>query len=344
MKAVYVEKPGDLKVIEREIPKIQKDTQVLVKIQAAGICGSDVHILHGTHAYVTYPRIIGHEGCGIVAEMGSAVEGLSVGDSVIIEPITGCGTCYTCRHGHYNCCPDIVVAGVHADGVFEEYLVVDYKKLYKYDPKELTPVEAATAEPYTVGAQANAQGGTMPGDLVLVHGAGPIGLIICDIAQSKGATVIVSEVNQARLDIAKDFGAAYTINPAKENLAQRVKEISAEVGDGNGVNVIFETSGVPALTTQSIELLSPHGRFVPLTFAPDPMPINFRLVNKNELVIAGTRNQNSKFAQVVAELPSRKDRVDKLVTHVFPVDQVKEAFEVLQDKNSGACKVVITFE
>lgn len=314
MKAVYVEKPGHLTVIEREIPKIEKDTQVLVKIQAAGICGSDVHILHGTHAYVTYPRIIGHEGCGIVAEMGSAVEGLELGDSVIIEPITGCGTCYACRNGRYNCCPDIVVAGVHADGVFEEYLVVDYKKLYKYDPTQLTPIQAATAEPYTVGAQANAQGGTMPGDLVLVHGAGPIGLIICDIAQRIGATVIVSEVNEARLAVAKEFGAAYTINPAKENLAQRVKEISAEAGDGNGVNVIFETSGVPALTTKSIELLSPHGRFVPLTFAPEPMPINFRLVNKNELVIAGTRNQNSKFEQVVKELPSRKDRLDRLVT------------------------------
>ena len=106
MKAVNVEKPGHLTVIEREIPKIEKDTQVLVKIQAAGICGSDVHILHGTHAYVTYPRIIGHEGSGIVAEMGSAVEGLELGDSVIIEPITGCGTCYACRNGRYNCCPE----------------------------------------------------------------------------------------------------------------------------------------------------------------------------------------------------------------------------------------------
>ena len=339
MKAVYVSEPGKLEVIEVEKPKIQKNTQVLVKITAAGICGSDLHIYHGTHAYATYPRIIGHEGCGIVAEVGADVKNVAVGDSVIIEPIHGCGTCYACKNGRYNCCPDIVVAGVHADGVMEEYLVVESDKLYKYDPEELTSVEAATAEPYTVGAQANAQAGTQEGDLVLVHGAGPIGLIICDLAASRGAEVIVSEVNEDRLKMAKDFGAIYTINPKKED----VKEAVMRITEGKGVNVVFETSGVPALTSLSVELLSPHGRMVPLTFAPEPVPINFRLINKNELVISGTRNQNSKFAEVVKELPERKDRLDKLVTHVFSVDEAEKAFETALDKTSGACKVVITF-
>lgn len=251
MKAVYIKEPGKLEVIDVEKPSIKKDTQVLVKITAAGICGSDIHIFHGTHAYATYPRIIGHEGCGIVEEVGSAVTDLKPGDSVIIEPITGCGTCYACRHGRYNCCPDIKVAGVHIDGVMEEYFVTERNKLYKYDPNELTPVEAATAEPYTVGAQANAQANTQPGDLVLIHGAGPIGMIICDIAEKRGATVIVSEVNEDRLKIAKDFGAKYTINPKKEDLKEAIMKIT----DGKGVNVVFETSGVPALTSLSVELL-----------------------------------------------------------------------------------------
>ena len=228
MKAVYIKEPGKLEVIDVEKPSIKKDTQVLVKITAAGICGSDIHIFHGTHAYATYPRIIGHEGCGIVEEVGSAVTDLKPGDSVIIEPITGCGTCYACRHGRYNCCPDIKVAGVHIDGVMEEYFVTERNKLYKYDPNELTPVEAATAEPYTVGAQANAQANTQPGDLVLIHGAGPIGMIICDIAEKRGATVIVSEVNEDRLKIAKDFGAKYTINPKKEDLKEAIMKITDE--------------------------------------------------------------------------------------------------------------------
>ena len=339
MKAVYIKEPGKLEVIDVEKPSIKKDTQVLVKITAAGICGSDIHIFHGTHAYATYPRIIGHEGCGIVEEVGSAVTDLKPGDSVIIEPITGCGTCYACRHGRYNCCPDIKVAGVHIDGVMEEYFVTERNKLYKYDPNELTPVEAATAEPYTVGAQANAQANTQPGDLVLIHGAGPIGMIICDIAEKRGATVIVSEVNEDRLKIAKDFGAKYTINPKKEDLKEAIMKIT----DGKGVNVVFETSGVPALTSLSVELLSPHGRLVPLTFAPEPVPINFRLMNKNELVIAGTRNQNGKFPEVVESLPSRKDRIDKLVTHVFSAEEAEKAFDTAMDKTSGACKVVITF-
>ena len=100
--------------------------------------------------------------------------------------------------------------------------------------------------------------------------------------------------------------------------------------------------GLP-LTSLSVELLSPHGRLVPLTFAPEPVPINFRLVNKNELVIAGTRNQNRKFKEVVESLPGRRDRIDCLVTHVFPVEEAKKAFETAMDKNSGACKVIITF-
>ena len=342
MKAVLIPEPGKIEVVEREMPVIKTPTEVLVKVEAAGICGSDLHIFHGTHAYATYPRVIGHEGCGVVAAVGSAVSDFAVGDRVVIEPIHGCGKCYTCRHGHYNCCPDIVVLGVHADGIMEEYLTVESRQLHRYDDS-LTAVQAATAEPYTIGAQACAQGGVMAGDLVLVHGAGPIGSIICDTAQSMGATVIVSEVNEARLALAKEFGAAYTINPACEDLAGRCMEISREVGDGHGVNVIFETTGVPAITTASIPLLSPHGRFVPLTFAKDPMPIDFRLVNKNELVIAGTRNQNSKFKGVVESLPGRKARIDRLVTHVFQADEAVKAFETAMDRNSGACKVVLTF-
>ncbi len=338
MKAVLVCEPGKIELVDREIPQIASDTQVLVRITAAGICGSDIHILHGTHAYATYPRIIGHEGCGVVEKTGAAVKGLNKGDPVVIEPIRGCGSCYACRHGRYNCCPDIQVAGVHIDGVMEEYIVVEADQLYKYDPC-LSAVQAATAEPYTVGVQANAQGNVMPGDLVLVHGAGPIGLILCDIAYSRGAMVIVSEVNPARLAKAKDFGAAYTIDPTQESLSKKINEIT----QGKGVNVVFETTGVPSLTTLSIELLGPHGRFVPLTFAPEPMPIDFRLVNKNELVIAGTRNQNGKFQEVVDALPSRKDRLDQLVTHIFPIEQVEQAFETAMDKNSGACKVVLTF-
>lgn len=342
MKAVLISEPGKIEVVEREMPRINAPTEVLVKVEAAGICGSDIHILHGTHAYATYPRVIGHEGCGVVAEVGDAVKDFAVGDRVVIEPIHGCGKCYTCRHGHYNCCPDIVVLGVHADGIMEEYLVVESRQLIKYDDS-LTAVQAATAEPYTIGAQACAQGNVMEGDLVLVHGAGPIGSIICDMARSRGATVIVSEVNEARLALAPDFGASYTINPAREDLAERCMAISREVGDGHGVNVIFETTGVPAITTNSIPLLSPHGRFVPLTFAKEPMPIDFRLVNKNELVIAGTRNQNGKFRDVVASLPGRKDRIDRLVTHVFPAEEAVKAFETAMDRNSGACKVVLTF-
>jgi 2-desacetyl-2-hydroxyethyl bacteriochlorophyllide A dehydrogenase len=338
MKAIKVFEPGDIRLVDVEKPEIKKDTQALIKIEAVGICGSDIHILHGTHPFVKYPRIIGHEGSGRVVKVGSAVTNVKPGDNVSIEPITWCGKCYACRKGRHNVCPDIQVVGVHVDGCMAEYLIVEAKQLYKYDDC-LTFVEAATAEPYSIGFQANSRAGTADGDYVLVHGAGPIGLILTDVADSLGATVIVSEVREGRLALAKDFGAKYTINPTKEDLKTRLLEIT----NGLGANIIFEAAGVPKVMEESIDMLSPAGTIINMTFASKPTPINFKPVNKNELTIGGTRLEVNKFSDVLESFPNRKKRIDRLITHVFPITRFKEAFNTLQDQNSGAAKVIITF-
>lgn len=340
MKAITVTKPGTMELLEAEKPEITSPDQVLVKIHATGICGSDLHVYHGSNPYALYPRVIGHEAAGEIVAIGSGVTDLVPGDGVVLEPVTYCGQCYACKTGHHNVCRNLRVLGCIADGTFREYMVVPRSQVYPFDRKKLTYIEASLCEPYTIGAQATWRGQVKPGDMVLVHGAGPIGLIVADMAKDKGATVIVSEPDEARLAMAKDFGADHSINPAKDNLDDFLHELT----DGEGVNVIFEAAGVPALTAHGVRLLSPAGRLVPLSFGKEPVPINFKEVNAKELTILGTRHQFQKFPQVIQLLPERLDRIHRLITHSFPFSQYEKAFALLENHNSGAGKVILTLD
>lgn len=340
MRAITAIEPGNLKLLRTEKPKICEPDQVLIRIRAAGICGSDIHIIHGTNPYVTYPRIIGHEAAGEVEAVGSHVYDLKQGDGVVFEPITYCGTCYACRMGHHNVCRDLKVLGCSVDGVFRDYAVVKRSQVYSFDTKKLSYQQAALCEPYTIGAQAVWRGNVQEQDLVLVHGAGPIGLIVTDAAKTRGAVVIVSEPNESRLAMAKEFGADYVLNPRKTDLDQFVSQLTK----GEGVNVIFDASGSPDAMAHATELLSPAGRLVAMTFGKTPIPVNFKALNAKELTILGTRHQYQKFPETIERLPEKKKLIDKLTTHVFPAEAYEQAFAVLEDKNSGAGKVVVTFD
>lgn len=339
MKAITVIEPNRMAMLDVDQPVITEPDQVLVRIRATGICGSDVHVAHGSNPYAVYPRVIGHEAAGEVEAAGEAVDDLAIGDGVVFEPITYCGKCYACRSGHHNVCRELKVLGCIVDGTFREYAVVKRSQLYKYDKSKMSFVQAALCEPYTIGFQANWRGNVQEGDVVLVHGAGPIGLIVTDVASSRGATVIVSEPNERRLAMAKQFGADYMINPVKEDLDALIMDVTG----GEGVNVVFEAAGIPALLEHAVQILSPAGRLVAMTFGKIPVAIDFKAVNAKELTILGTRHQMQKFPETLESLPQRLERVDQLITHVFPAEKFEEAFAVLADKDSGAGKVVLTF-
>ena len=197
MKAVVVEKPGSIAVVERDIPEITEN-QVLVKVKAAGICGSDVHIFHGKNAFATYPRVVGHEFVGEVVKVGSQTENIAVGDRVAVDPVVSCGHCYACRIGRHNVCSSLQVMGVHRDGGFQEYVAADYRQAYKL-PDNLPWEIAATVEPYSIGAQVAHRGRLTGDDTVLICGAGPIGLIILQVAKMKGSRVAILDIVESRL-------------------------------------------------------------------------------------------------------------------------------------------------
>ena len=339
MKAIQVLKPGDMRLMEIPAPVLKDDDDVLISVKAAGICGSDLHIAHGTNPYATYPRIPGHEVVGIVEQTGSAVRKLKKGDHVVLEPICYCGSCYACRHGRPNVCEHLQVKGVHLDGGFAQYMVSSQKYLHLL-PENLPFETAALIEPFTIGAQANFRAGTQQDDTVLVHGAGPIGLIAMLAAKNLGARCFVSEISDSRRQMALELGADAVINPQSQDLFEAVMALT----DGKGVNVVHEATGVPDLLSRFVQLASTAGRIVAFAFGNTPIPIDFAQVNKKELTILGTRHQTYQFESMIRYVDAHRETVQRLVTHVLPVSEFQKGFELFADKNSGACKVVLTME
>jgi len=172
MKAIQVPEPGEMELIDKPLPEISSSEDVLVKVEAVGICGSDMHIFHGTSPVAVYPRVLGHEVVGSVVATGSDVTDLSLGDHVVLDPIEYCGTCYACRLGRGNVCQTLKVRGVHVDGGFQEYFCVSAENLHRI-PAEISFPRAVMIEPYTIGYQAVWRGGVLSGDLVLIYGARP---------------------------------------------------------------------------------------------------------------------------------------------------------------------------
>lgn len=339
MKAIIVNKPFDMEMIDVKEPMISNSNEVKVRIRAFGICGSDVGIFKGTNPFAKYPRVLGHEISGEVVEVGNDVTNVSVGDLVVLEPIEFCEKCYACNNGRHNVCNELEVYGVHRDGGLCEYMVTDCSKWHRVDPS-LEAYKAVVAEPYTIAEQSTSRAQLKEGDFLLVTGAGPAGLLIIDVAVRKGAIVIVSELNDKRRNLAKEFGASYIINPAVDNLGDRIFEIT----NGEGVNVFIDTSGVYGVIEEGLKHMSAASRFVPLAFGSDNIPLNFKTLNQKEIDVKGTRLQYEKFPIVASYIHDKKDLLDKFVTHVFKAEDYKKAFELFMTPGTDAVKVVITFD
>lgn len=339
MKAVQVPKAHDMQIIEQETPEIQQADGVLVKVKRVGICGSDMHIYHGTNPLATYPRVVGHEVAGEVVEVGSSVEQLKVGDHVVVEPINYCGECYACRKGRPNVCEKLSVFGVHEDGGMREFVVLPEKQLHAVD-KELSWDEVVLAEPYTIGAQAVWRGNVEKGDTVLIQGCGPIGICILKLAKVAGATVYMTDLNEERLDFAKESGADEVINAGNESVKERILELTSN----EGANVVIDAVCLPATVELSIDVVSPAGSVVVLGFDERPSAIPQLPITKKEITIVGSRLQTNQFGKVVSLLDSGELKSAGLITHKFSLDEVKEAFTFVENNPDKVRKALIVFE
>ena len=338
MKVLQVEKPGKLVMIEKEIPKIKNENEVLIKVKAVGICGSDMHIYHGTSPVATYPRVVGHEVVGEVIEIGKEVKELKKGDKVVLEPMIACGTCYACKSGRPNACATLMVRGCHVDGGFQEYYIAPEKALFKFND-DIAWETAAMIEPYTIAAQITWRADVRKNDFVFIIGAGPIGLCVLEMVKLYGGIAIVSDFNEKRLSIAKELGANYIINPKNEDPLEKVREIT----NGMGSNVTIDAVCMPKTFEQAIEITSVAGRVMCLGFTKEYSEIAQLGITIKELDVRGSRHQTFKFKEVVQLFNEKKLNPNKLISHVVEFENTKDAIKMIEETPEKVCKVVLKF-
>lgn len=338
MKIGMVEKPGILKLAEREAPAVSRADDVLIRVKRVGICGSDMHIFHGKNPFATYPRVWGHEFAGEVAEAGSEAAFVP-GDHVVAEPIAYCGECYACRQGRGNVCQGLKVSGVHVDGGCQEYVVLPAKQVHRV-PTDVPWDSAVLVEPFTIGAQASLRGRVQVGDIVLVYGAGTIGLTAMQFAKLSGATVIITDVVDGKLDFAAATGADYTVNAARENVFDRVMQITG----GMGANVTIDAVCSKQSFEDALLVTSTAGRVVELSFNETASEIAPLHITKKELDVCGSRLQTGRFPVVIDALKKGALKLDGFITATYPLSRMEEAFAYVDANGASVRKVLINME
>jgi L-gulonate 5-dehydrogenase len=340
MKAVIVERPLEIRIADVPKPEIQKGTDVLVRVLYGSICGSDIGIYRGTNALATYPRIIGHEYGGVVEEIGADAANLSVGDVVAVDPVRACGNCYACSVGRPNVCKSVEVTGVHRDGGFAEYVVAPASAVYKIDTAKVDKSLISLVEPYSIGAQVCHRADIHKGDKVLVMGAGPIGVSIMQVAKSRGAVVMITDIVGARLERAAAMGADVVVNVAMDDLDRAVDAFTG----GEGMPVVVDSVCSTASFEQSVAMASQAGRVVTLGLLSKPSAIAMVEITKKELDIRGSRLNNHRFPEVIRGFEDGSLTPAKMLTSVFHFTEVERAIAHLLEHPELECKVALRFD
>lgn len=338
MKSIKVIKPGDIQVVEEDIPVIGNCKSVLVKVKAAGICGSDLSIASGTSPVATYPRVIGHEFAGEIVEAGSGVTRVQAGDHVAVNPVVSCGECRPCKKGRSNVCASLSVMGVHRDGGFREYAEVPEDNVYRISG-DIPWTSAAIIEPYTIAAQVVSRGGVEAEDTVLVLGCGAAGLTILQVVKMLGAKCVVCDITHGRLKRAEEFGADAAIDSKGYDLVERIMEITA----GTGVDIAIDAAGAGITFEQAVQCVRPAGVVVSMGFSDRPSKIRELDITKNELDIRGSRLNNNKFPQAIEWFESAKLNAGKIITDSFHFTDIGKAFDKIKNYPESTLKVILTF-
>lgn len=340
MKAVQIVKPNELRVIDVPKPTLDEHNNVLVKMTAAGICGSDVGIYHGTNAAATYPRIIGHEMVGVVAEVGPTAKKVKVGDRVIIDQVVPCGHCYACRKGRPNVCGNLQVRGVHIDGGYREYMAVPDTDCYLV-PDMLTDTEAVMIEPTTIAVQCCSRAQLESEDTVLIIGSGALGSSILRIVkQFQPRKIIVSDIDDAKLEEALKNGATDVINSLKEDVPARCHELT----DGYGVTVSIDAACVKTSLITALNATGSAGRVITMGFSVAPTEVNQFAITSKELDVRGSRLQNRKFQDVIDLINAGKVDLRGSISHTFPLTEAQKAFDFVDSHDPSIRKIAFTFD
>ena len=310
--------------------------EALIRVEAVGLCGSDLHFYLGDNPYSSFPQTQGHEVAGVIERFGGDYEGpLRAGDRVAVEPLRPCGVCYPCRHGHPNACVRLQVLGIHAPGGLVERWAVRTDNLHA--AADLDPELAALVEPLSIGLHAVVRGAVTAEDQVAVLGAGPIGQAVLLAARDRGARVLAVDRLPSRLELARRLGAEQVVDTREREV---LAAIMAWTG-GEGAGVVFDATGAPPLIRLAVDAVASAGRVVILGISSEEVSIPVIAFTRKEVNILGSRNNVGVFDQAVDLVRRNRDLARALITHRFSLEQAPEAIEFALEHPAEVEKVLI---
>ncbi|WP_110650654.1 zinc-binding alcohol dehydrogenase family protein [Salinicola peritrichatus] len=339
MQVVVCSKPNEMAVIDKPVPACASG-EALVAIRRIGICGTDIHAFGGNQPYFVYPRVLGHELSGEVVATADDVDTGLVGQAVYVIPYLHCGECRACRRGRTNCCQHLEVVGVHRDGGMAEYLNVPAAHLVPVP--SLTPEQLALVECQAIGAHAVRRGQVERDELVVVVGAGPIGIGVLQVAKSRGARVAMVDTNRQRLDLCRDeLGADVVWHAIDDDV---VAEIEA-INDGALADVVFDATGNPEAMNRGFDLAGHGGRYVLVSIVKADITFSDPDFHKKELTLLASRNATREdFETVTRLMASGELKTDPLITHRGQLEDLPELMPKWCAPDSGVIKAMVTLD
>ena len=341
MRAGFIEKPEVAYFTDVEEPQIEKPTDVKIQVKATGICGSEVHAYHGRHPFRIPPVVSGHEFAGVVVETGSAVTACKVGDRVTAEPQYGCGVCPACRSGRYNICQDKKVLGSNGwSGSFGEFIVVPESTVVPLKDS-VSFEQGALIEPIAVGMHAVRQHHVGIDTTVLIIGAGTIGLgILLSAKACNPKCVIMADVVDYNLDVAKSMGADYAFNTKTENLVDEVLKLT----DGQGVDICFLAFGNAGVMETAALCTKRGGTISEIALMPNGTGAPFAPIQNKELNIAGSNMYvRDDYLAVASCMDKGLMDTSRMITQRYPIEEMTQAMQMADLRLEPVVKVMLHF-
>lgn len=323
-------------VVQRVDDPIPGAGEVLIEVEAVGVCGSDFHIYEGRRSDTRYPQVQGHEVVGIIRYKGpGTVSAPPVGTRVAVEPIVPCGKCFACQRGFENCCSRLQVLGVHLPGGFAELMIAPAHRIHSVG--DLDADIAVLIEPISIGLQAVSRANVFAGDAVVVMGAGSVGRAVILAAAERGARVLVVDRVPMRLALALQLGAERAVNSNTEDLAKAVEEFA----NGDGAAIVIEATGASQVIRIALDIVAPSGTVVIVGVSEDDVSIPIRLFTNKEINLLGSRNSRGVFAEAVMLVSRNRDRLRPLVSHRFALPETERALIFARDNPAVVTKTII---
>lgn len=323
----------------QEVPKpTPAADQVLLKIKHIGVCGSDIHVFHGQHPYVTYPLTQGHEVSGQIVALGDEITHLTIGQKVTIEPQVVCGECYPCRHGKYNLCEQLKVMGFQTTGAASEYMAVDAKKITPL-PDTMTYEEGAMIEPLAVTVHACRQFGDIQGIKAVVLGAGPIGILLTQTLKALGAqTVMVTDVSDFRLNLAKTCGADEVVNTREQDFAEAFLGCMGP----DKADVVFDCAGNNITMGQAIANARKGSVIMLIAVFAQMAHVDLAKLNDSELALKTSMMYlHEDYLDAINLVATGKIKLEPLMSCHFAFEDYLKAYEYIEANHETTMKVLI---